>query len=48
MRLRTAFSNLDAVVACLSLVALLGTILIQVVLRFVFKSPLMGAEEFTR
>jgi TRAP-type C4-dicarboxylate transport system permease small subunit len=48
MRLRTTFSNLDAVIACLSLAALLGTIVVQVVLRFFFKSPLMGAEEFTR
>ena len=48
MRLRTTLSNLDAVLACLGLVALLGTIIIQVVLRFVFQNPLMGAEEFTR
>jgi TRAP-type C4-dicarboxylate transport system permease small subunit len=40
--------DLDVILASLSLVLLLFTVIIQVILRSVFDKPLMGAEEFTR
>ena len=40
--------NFDITTGVVCLGLLLGTILLQVVLRFVFSKPLMGAEEFTR
>lgn len=48
MRLRKILTEFDAFIACAALATLLVTILLQVVLRFVFQKPLMGAEEFTR
>lgn len=48
MHPRNELWNFDALLACISLAVLLGTILLQVVLRFVFRTPLIGAEEFTR
>ena len=48
MQLSSNLTKVDAFLSAVSLVVLLGTIIIQVVLRFVFQSPLMGAEEFTR
>ena len=41
-------ANLDAFISMCCLALLLGTIILQVILRFVFSSPLMGAEELTR
>ena len=40
--------DIDALVGIISLALLIGTILLQVLLRFVFSKPLMGAEEMTR
>jgi TRAP-type C4-dicarboxylate transport system permease small subunit len=40
--------DVDGLVGVVSLAILIGTILLQVVLRFVFSKPLMGAEEMTR
>lgn len=40
--------NLDGFLGVVSLALLIGTILLQVFLRFVFSKPLMGAEELTR
>ena len=40
--------NLDIAIGVVCLGLLFGTILLQVVLRFVFLKPLMGAEEFAR
>jgi TRAP-type C4-dicarboxylate transport system permease small subunit len=40
--------DLDGYLGVISLVMLIGTILLQIILRFVFLKPLMGAEELTR
>jgi TRAP-type C4-dicarboxylate transport system permease small subunit len=48
MRIRKTVVNFDVFLASAALVLLLGTIILQVVLRSVFQRPLMGAEEFTR
>ena len=40
--------DIDGYLGVISLILLIGTILLQVILRFVFLKPLMGAEELTR
>lgn len=40
--------DVDGILGAIGLMVLLITILLQVILRFVFSKPLMGAEEFTR
>jgi TRAP-type C4-dicarboxylate transport system permease small subunit len=48
MRIHKTLISFDAVLSSIALAILLFTIIIQITLRFVFKSPLMGAEELTR
>ncbi|MCJ7732551.1 TRAP transporter small permease [Candidatus Bathyarchaeota archaeon] len=48
MQYKKKLINFDSAIGVVCLGLLLGTILLQVVLRFVFSKPLMGAEEFTR
>ena len=48
MSLGKRLRDVDGFLGVLGLALLIGTILLQVVLRFVFSKPLMGAEEMTR
>lgn len=48
MSITKRLRDLDGFVGAVSLALLIGTILLQVILRFVFLKPLMGAEELTR
>jgi TRAP-type C4-dicarboxylate transport system permease small subunit len=48
MSLQKKLIDFDSWIGIVCLALLLGTILLQVTLRFVFSRPLMGAEEFTR
>jgi TRAP-type C4-dicarboxylate transport system permease small subunit len=48
MSLQKKLIDLDSIVGIICLALLLGTIILQVSLRFFFSRPLMGAEEFTR
>lgn len=47
MQIRKTLINFDVILAAISLAMLWGTIIVQVILRQVFKAPLMGAEEMT-
>jgi TRAP-type C4-dicarboxylate transport system permease small subunit len=48
MQLKKTLINFDVILASVALAFLTIVIFVQVILRFFFKSPLMGAEEFAR
>ena len=48
MQIKKALMNFDLILAFAALLVLLGTVLLQILLREVFLLPLMGAEEMTR
>ena len=48
MQIKKTVLNFDMILAAAAVLVLLGTVIIQIVLRQVFKKPLMGAEEMTR
>ena len=48
MQIRKALFSFDMILAAAALLVLLGTIILQVILRQIFQRPLMGAEEMTR
>ena len=48
MQIRKVLFSFDMILAAAALMVLLGTVILQIILRQVFLKPLMGAEEMTR